>query len=90
MQRLQMIKDWFPKNSLLKPDNQFNDATPPVFTLPEDVDSIAVRFTATGGADVVKERGGVTTKGEDSIDFSGALTDDTFYDDDDICPRSRG
>ena len=73
------LTDWFPKNRLLEED-QFNDATPPVFTLPEDVDSIAVRFTASGGNDVVKERGGVTTKGEDSFDFSGALTDDTDYD----------
>ena len=74
-----MITDWFPKNSLL-PEDQINDATPPFFTLPEDVDSIAVRFTATGGADVTRERGGVTTKGEDSIDFSGALNDGTIYD----------
>ena len=73
------IKEWFPKTRLLGDDKQFNDATPPVFTLPEDVDSIAVRFTAAGGADVTKERGGVTTKGEDSIDFSGALTDETSY-----------
>ncbi|MYG48590.1 MAG: T9SS type A sorting domain-containing protein [Gemmatimonadales bacterium] len=73
------LTDWFPKNRLLEED-QFNDATPPVFTLPEDVDSIAVRFTATGGADVIKERGGVTTKGEDSFDFSGELTDETSYD----------
>ena len=73
------IEEWFPQSDLLD-DGQFNDATPPVFTLPEDVDSIAVRFTAGGGADVTKERGGVTTKGEDSIDFSGALTDETSYD----------
>ena len=72
------IEDWFPKTDLLD-DNQFNDATPPVFTLPEDVDSIAVRFTASGGNDVIKERGGVTTKGDDSIDFSGALTDEVRY-----------
>ncbi len=74
-----VLMDWFPKNRLLD-DGQFNDATPPVFTLPEDVDSIAVRFTASGGNDVTKERGGVTTKGEDSIDFSGALTDEVSYD----------
>ena len=72
------LKDWFPKTSLLE-DDQFNDATPPVFTLPEDVDSIAVRFLAPGGADAIKERGGVTTKGEDSFDFSGELKDDTNY-----------
>ncbi len=73
------IKEWFPQSELLD-DGQFNDATPPVFTLPEDVDSIAVRFTAPGGNDVTKERGGVTTKGEDSFDFSGELTDETSYD----------
>ncbi len=72
------IKDWFPKNSLLQ-DDQFNDATPPVFTLPEDVDSIAVSFLAAGGNDAVKERGGVTTKGEDSFDFSGELKDEVSY-----------
>ena len=75
-----VIKDWFPKNSLIKPDNQINDATPPIFTLPEDVDSIAVTFEGSNGSDVIKERGGVTTKGEDSIDFSGALTDEISYD----------
>ncbi len=73
------ITDWFPKNSLL-PEDQINDATPPIFTLPEDVDSIAVTFEGSNGSDVIKERGGVTTKGEESIDFSGALTDDTSYD----------
>ncbi len=74
-----VITDWFPKSDLLD-DGQFNDATPPVFTLPEDVDSIAVTFEGSNGSDVTKGRGGVTTKGEDSIDFSGALADDTDYD----------
>ena len=73
------ITEWFPKNSLL-PEDQINDATPPIFTLPEDVDSIAVTFEGSDGSDVVKERGGVTTKGEESIDFSGALTDEVSYD----------
>ena len=73
-----VITDWFPKNSLL-PDGQINDATPPVFTLPEDVDSIAVTFEGSDGSDVTKQRGGVTTKGEDSIDFSGALKDEISY-----------
>ena len=75
-----VITDWFPKNSLIEPDNQINDATPPVFTLSEDVDSIAVTFEGSDGSDVTKQRGGVTTKGEDSIDFSGALTDEISYD----------
>ncbi len=74
-----VITDWFPKNSLL-PEDQINDATPPIFTLSEDVDSIAVTFEGSNGSDVTKERGGVTTKGEDSIDFSGALTDEISYD----------
>ena len=74
-----VITDWFPKNSLL-PEDQINDATPPIFTLSEDVDSIAVTFEGSDGSDVVKERGGVTTKGEDSIDFSGALKDEISYD----------
>ena len=72
------LTDWFPKTSLLEED-LFNDATPPVFTLPEDVDSIAVRFTAPGGNDATMERGGVTTEGEDSFDFSGELTDEAVY-----------
>ena len=74
-----VITEWFPKNSLL-PEDQINDATPPIFTLSEDVDSIAVTFEGSDGSDVVKERGGVTTKGEDSIDFSGALEDEVVYD----------
>ncbi len=74
-----VVTDWFPKNSLL-PDGQINDATPPIFTLSEDVDSIAVRFEGSDGSEVAKQRGGVTTKGEESIDFSGALTDDISYD----------
>ncbi len=74
-----VIEDWFPKNSLL-PEDQINDATPPIFTLSEDVDSIAVTFEGSDGSEVVKQRGGVTTKGEDSIDFSGALTDEISYD----------
>ena len=73
------ITEWFPKNSLL-PEDQINDATPPIFTLPEDVDSIAVTFEGSNGSDVTKGRGGVTTKGEDSIDFSGALADEVLYD----------
>ena len=73
-----VLKEWFPKSSLLQ-DDQFNDATPPVFTLPEDVDSIAVRFTGSGGNDVAKGRGGVTPKGEDSFDFSGELKDEIAY-----------
>ena len=74
------IKDWFPKNSLLQ-DDQFNDATPPVFTLREDVDSIAVRFMshAPSVKDVTQVRGGVTSKGEDSIDFTGKLQDEIRY-----------
>ena len=74
-----MLTEWFPKTSLLD-DGQFNDATPPVFTLPEDVDSIAVMFAASGGDDVTVERGGVTAKGEDSIDLSGKLADNVVYD----------
>ena len=74
------IKDWFPKNSLLE-DDQFNDATPPVFTLREDVDSIAVRFMSHTPSvkDVTQVRGGRTSKGEDSIDFSGKLQDEIRY-----------
>ncbi|MYD61311.1 MAG: T9SS type A sorting domain-containing protein [Gemmatimonadetes bacterium] len=74
-----VITDWFPKNSLL-PEDQINDATPPIFTLSEDVDSISVTFGGSDGSEAVKQRGGVTTKGEESIDFSGALTDDISYD----------
>lgn len=73
-----VITDWFPKNSLL-PENQINDATPPVFTLSEDVDSIAVSFSPSSGSAVVVQRGGVTTKGEDSVDFSGMLKQDESY-----------
>lgn len=73
-----MITDWFPKNSLL-PEDQINDATPPVFTLSEDVDSIAVSFSPSSGSAVVVQRGGVTTKGEDSVDFSGMLKQDESY-----------
>ncbi len=74
-----VITDWFPKNSLL-PDGQINDATPPVFTLSEDVDSIAVTFEGSDGSDVTVPRGGVTSKGEDSIDISGKLKDEISYD----------
>ena len=74
-----VITDWFPTNSLL-PEDKINDATPPIFTLPEDVDSIAVTFEGSNGSDVTKERGGVSKEGEDSIDFSGALTDGISYD----------
>ena len=73
-----VLTDWFPKNRLLEED-QINDATPPIFTLSEDVDSIAVSYSPAGGAAVVKQRGGVTTKGEDSFDFTGALTQDASY-----------
>ena len=73
-----VITEWFPKTSLIE-DNQINDATPPTFTLPEGVDSIAVTFAGSNGSDVTKGRGGVTTKGDDSIDFSGALTQDVSY-----------
>ncbi len=74
-----VVTDWFPKNSLL-PDGQINDATPPIFTLSEDVDSIAVTFEGSDGSEVTKQRGGLTTKGEDSIDISGALKDEVSYD----------
>ena len=74
-----VIKEWFPRNSLLtESGNQFNDATPPFFTLPEDVDSVAVRFTASGGNDATEERGEMD-KGEHSIDFSGKLKQDAIY-----------
>ncbi len=73
-----VITDWFPKNSLL-PEGQINDETPPVFTLSEEVDSIAVTFEGSDGSEVTrnKQRG---VKGEDSIDISGALTNEISYD----------
>ena len=74
-----VITDWSPKTSLLD-DGQFNDAIPPEFTLSEDVDSIAVTFEGSNGSDVTKGRGGVTAKGEATIDFSGALEDEVSYD----------
>ena len=62
-------------------DDQFNDKTPPVFTLREDVDSIAVRFMSHSPSvkDATQVRGGLTSKGEDSIDFSGKLQDEIRY-----------
>ena len=73
------ITEWFPKNSLLE-DDQINDATRhPVFTLPEDVDSIAVTFTASNGADVKEEVAGLRQRVKPRSMFSGALEQDETY-----------
>ena len=75
------ITEWFPKNRLLD-DDQINDATRhPVFTLKEDVDSIAANFTASNG-DVVKEEvDEVREKGETQVVFPAAngLEQDESY-----------
>ena len=74
-----VITDWFPTNTLIKPDNQINDATPPIFTLKEDVDSIAITYASSSG-DVTRSSGGAT-KGEHSFktQFVGQLKDDVPY-----------
>ena len=73
------ITEWFPRNSLL-PDGQINEATRhPVFDLPEAVDSIAVTFAASGGANIVEEIAGVTDAGETQVVFSDALVDEETY-----------
>ncbi|MXZ11211.1 MAG: T9SS type A sorting domain-containing protein [Gemmatimonadetes bacterium] len=75
------IVDWFPQNRLIQ-DNQINNATRhPVFTLKEDVDSIAVMFASlSAGADDVKEtQAGVTEKDEVQIVVSGGLVADARY-----------
>ena len=74
-----VITDWFPTNTLIKPDNQINDATPPIFTLKEDVDSIAITYASSSG-NVTRSSGGAT-KGEHSFktQFVGQLKDDVPY-----------
>ena len=71
-----VISSWFPKNSLL-PEDQINDKTPPVFTLTEDVDSVAVVY-ASGSGDVTVSSSGAT-KGEHTFDFAGKLKQDVSY-----------
>ena len=79
------IKDWFPKRDLLADDDyQINEATRhPVFTLPEDVDSLAITYDpATGGsatgADIVEQNSGMS-KGEHQITISKPFVHDTEY-----------
>ena len=76
-----VLENWFPKNSLLEEsDNKINVATlNPVLTLPEDVDSIAVTFSASAG-DITQEKGD-TAKGERQIeiDDAGSFQDGEDY-----------
>ncbi len=74
-----VLSNWFPKNSLI-PDGQINDATRhPVLELSEDVDSIAVTFTASNGATVTEEVAGGDTKGETQVMVSDALQHNQTY-----------
>lgn len=74
-----VLSNWFPKNSLI-PDGQINDATRhPVLELSEDVDSIAVTFTASNGATVTEEVAGGDTKGETQVVVSDALQHNQTY-----------
>ena len=75
------IVDWFPQNRLIQ-DNQINNATRhPVFTLKEDVDSIAVMFASVsaGAGDVKETEDGLTEKGEVQIMVSDGLVADARY-----------
>ena len=75
------IVDWFPQNRLIQ-DDQINDATRhPVFTLKEDVDSIAVTFSSlsAGASDVKETQDGLSEKGEIQIVVSDDLVKDARY-----------
>ena len=76
-----VLENWFPKNSLLEEsDNKINVATlNPVLSLPEDVDSIGVTFSASAG-DIIQDQDGITAKGETQV----AIDDfDSFEDGED-------
>ena len=76
---LPILTAWFPQTNLLDGDQINNVTRHPVFTLPEDVDSIAVRYDPSTGDDITEEVDGLSEMGEHQVAISDPFVQNTTY-----------